>query len=214
MSFRLPPRRLERSLRRCRGSRCRCFAQDSLYLANKVRGEEFTAADQRAVELLAAFAATGLGQSVVRSERVRPTLDDQEVIFEARGRTTAALLDPMRLDQVLTNLLEDVATYSADGTTIRIGVAEADGGVEISVRDQGMGIAPDEVPKLFDRFCRTMRAREQKTGLGLVLYITKGFVEAHGGHISVESVPDRGSTFRVWFPTAPLAEDRAPRPGP
>lgn len=140
-------------------------------------------------------------------ERIRPTVGEHRLTFEARGRPPVALLDPTRLDQILTNLLENAAKYSAEGTTICVWVAEAEGGVEIGVKDQGMGIAPDEVPKLFDRFYQAKRARERKTGLGLGLYITKGFVDAHGGRISVESVPDRGSTFRVWFPSAPLAEE-------
>jgi signal transduction histidine kinase len=58
------------------------------------------------------------------------------------------------------------------------------------------------VPRLFDRFYQTRRAREKKSGLGLGLYITKGLVEAHGGHICVASDVGRGSTFSVWLPAA------------
>lgn len=140
-------------------------------------------------------------------ERVRPTLGERSLTFEVHGRPPVALLDPTRLDQILTNLLENAAKYSAEGTIIRVWVAEAEGGVEIYVKDEGFGIGPDEIPKLFDRFYQTKRARERKTGLGLGLYIAKGFVDAHGGRIDVQSAPDRGSTFRVWFPAAPPIDD-------
>lgn len=105
--------------------------------------------------------------------------------------------------EILTNLLENAAKYSADGTKIAVHVKSTDGGIEVSVKDEGMGISPDEVPKLFDRFYQARRARERRSGLGLGLFITKGFVEAHGGRIAVESIVDRGSTFRVWLPSTP-----------
>lgn len=142
-------------------------------------------------------------------DSIRPMLGEHKVVFEVRGRPPAALLDLTRVGEIVTNLLTNAAKYSADGTTIRVAVEAASGGVEISVQDQGMGIAPEDVPKLFDRFYQTKRARERKTGFGLGLYITKGLVEAHGGHISVESRPDRGSTFRVWFPVGPPVDDTA-----
>lgn len=147
-------------------------------------------------------------------ERVRPTLGEHRLTFEVHGRPPASLVDPVRLDQILTNLLDNAAKYSAEGTTIRVWVAEAEGGVEIGVKDEGVGIAPDDIPKLFDRFYQTRRAREKKTGLGLGLYITKGLVDAHGGRIDVESTPGRGSAFRVWLPAAPPAEEAAPSPSP
>lgn len=152
-------------------------------------------------------------------DRMRPTLGDHAVVCEVRGRPPAALLDPTRLDEILTNILENAAKYSADGTIIRVVVGASDDGasadgVEIAVQDQGSGIAPDEIPKLFDRFYQTKRARERKTGLGLGLYITKGFVDAHGGRVRVESTVQRGSTFRLWFPAAPPGEQTAPPPSP
>jgi signal transduction histidine kinase len=63
-------------------------------------------------------------------------------------------------------------------------------------------MSPEELPRLFDRYFQTQRARAKRSGLGLGLFITKGLVEAHGGTITVESIPDRGSTFRIWLPAA------------
>ena len=71
----------------------------------------------------------------------------------------------------------------------------------IDVIDRGVGMATDEIARLFDRFHEGRRAREQKSGLGLGLYITRGLVRAHGGRVQIESKPGAGSTFSVWFPT-------------
>lgn len=136
-------------------------------------------------------------------ERIGPTLGAHEVVVESEGDIPTASLDPTRFDQILTNLIENAAKYSPEGTAVQVRVEPADKGFAVSVRDQGFGIDPKEIPRLFDRFYQAKRARERRTGLGLGLYITKGFVEAHGGKISVESAIGRGSTFRVWLPSAP-----------
>jgi PAS domain S-box-containing protein len=134
-------------------------------------------------------------------ERMRSTLGARSIVVEA-SEVPPAMVDPIRLDQILTNLIENAGKYSAEDTTIRVAVQRSGDGVEIAVTDQGMGIAPEEVPKLFDRFYQTKRARDRGAGLGLGLYITKGFVEAHGGRIEAESKLGEGSTFRVWLPFA------------
>lgn len=110
------------------------------------------------------------------------------------------MVDPARFDQILTNVVENAGKYSANGTPIDVHLKAVGDGVEIAVTDRGPGISPDELPKLFDRFYQAHRAREQKSGLGLGLYITKGFVEAHGGHVTAASTLGRGSTFRIWLP--------------
>jgi signal transduction histidine kinase len=131
--------------------------------------------------------------------RMRPALREHplelEVIDEPR-----VCGDPVRLGQVLTNLLENAARYSEAGTPIRVRVEAAPGGATFTVIDRGWGIAPEEVPKLFDRFYQTGRARKKHTGLGLGLYIVKGLVDAHHGRITVDSTPGRGSAFRIWLP--------------
>ncbi len=69
----------------------------------------------------------------------------------------------------------------------------------MSIRDQGLGIPPETLPRLFDRFSRGEAAGDRE-GVGLGLSITKGIVEAHGGRIDVASLPGRGSTFAVTLP--------------
>jgi signal transduction histidine kinase len=73
--------------------------------------------------------------------------------------------------------------------------------VEVGVSNSGPGIAPDELPRLFERFYRTREARAgERTGIGLGLYITRGLIEAHGGRIWAESIPGQVTTFRFTLP--------------
>ena len=76
-----------------------------------------------------------------------------------------------------------------------------EGGVSVAVKDRGIGIAGDELPRLFQRYFRSSRARATE-GLGLGLAITHLLVAAHGGRIFVESTLGQGSTFTVWLPSA------------
>jgi PAS domain S-box-containing protein len=140
---------------------------------------------------------------VVRAvvDRVRSTAGDHPIDLRVEA-PAPVLIDAARFDQILTNLLENAVKYSAPGMGIDVTVQGADGGVDVAVRDRGPGIPLEDVPKLFDRFYQAGRARAKRSGLGLGLYIAKGFVEAHGGQIRVETAPGEGSTFHVWLPAA------------
>jgi PAS domain S-box-containing protein len=106
--------------------------------------------------------------------------------------------DRLRVDQVLANLLENALRYG-QGKPIAVEL-EAEGEViRFSVRDQGIGMAPEDVERVFGRFERAVQARHYG-GLGLGLYITRQVVEAHGGRICVVSEPRAGSTFTIELP--------------
>jgi signal transduction histidine kinase len=137
--------------------------------------------------------------------QLQGSLGTHPVAIEVTGDPPPVAADPRRLEQILTNLLENASKYSSEGRPIRIAVEAADGGAAISVQYQGPGISSEELPRLFDRYFQTHRVRSKRRGLGLGLFITKGLVDAHSGTISVESTPDVGSTFRVWLPRAPNA---------
>jgi signal transduction histidine kinase len=133
--------------------------------------------------------------------QLEPTFAGRSVQIDAQADAPAVFADPLRLDEIVTNLLENAAKYSQPGRPITVHIAREGGGSTITVTDEGTGIASDELPKLFDRFFQAKRLRSKKAGLGLGLYITKGLVEAHGGRIWVDSVPGEGSQFHVWLPS-------------
>jgi signal transduction histidine kinase len=109
--------------------------------------------------------------------------------------------DCTRLDQVLSNLLSNAIKYGR-GTPIEISV-EADGhNARVTVRDHGIGIAPEQQARIFEKFQRAVSS-QTASGLGLGLWIAKYIVEASSGSISVESSPGAGSTFTVVLPLCP-----------
>ena len=119
--------------------------------------------------------------------------------------------DPVLLRRVLDNLLENAHKYSPEGDSeISLSVSERAGQACFEVRDHGMGISDDDLPRIFSAFFRGERSRSRGTGgVGLGLTLAKRIVEAHGGTIEVESVVGQGSTFRAYLPlrsnTPPLA---------
>ena len=108
--------------------------------------------------------------------------------------------DAGRLEQVLVNLLENARTYSPPGRPVHVRVGVADGRMAIAVQDEGIGIPPEELPHIFDRFHRAGNVDKGIAGLGLGLYIVHEIVRALGGTLTVESTPRVGSTFTVTLP--------------
>lgn len=110
--------------------------------------------------------------------------------------------DPGRLDQVLANLVVNAIRHTPSGGAITLEAGSTPEGTRICVRDTGEGIAPEDLPFVFDRFWRGDRARTHKagTGSGLGLAITRQLVRLHGGTIAVASVLGEGTTFTVTLP--------------
>jgi PAS domain S-box-containing protein len=116
--------------------------------------------------------------------------------------------DPARLDEALSELVENAIIFTPAGgqVVLEAGWRESEGvdWITIAVRDTGPGILAEEQERVFDRFFRgDLAASGHVPGTGLGLSITKAIVEAHGGRIAVESVPDGGSTFIVWLRSSP-----------
>ncbi len=111
--------------------------------------------------------------------------------------------DGDRLAQVLTNLVSNALKFTPAGGSVRVSVARAGGGAKVTVRDDGVGIARDDLPRIFERFYQADKARGPRRGNGLGLAIAQEIVEAHAGRIRVESEGEGcGATFVVWLPGA------------
>ncbi len=111
-------------------------------------------------------------------------------------------VDPMRLRQVLSNLLANALRYTPAGGRIELSGAAGAGGVTLAVTDSGSGIAPEALPHVFDRFYKS----EDSPGSGLGLAIARNLVEAHGGQIEAESRLGQGTTLRLTLPQEATAD--------
>jgi signal transduction histidine kinase len=107
--------------------------------------------------------------------------------------------DRTRLEQVAANLIDNAVKYTPSGGRVEIAIRQDHEQVVLEVRDTGVGIAADELPRIWDRLFRGDRSRAER-GLGLGLSLVKAIVEAHGGTVGVASEPGRGSTFTVSLP--------------
>ncbi len=104
------------------------------------------------------------------------------------------------LEQALINLIDNAVKYSDPGSLVRVEAGEEDGQVVVKVTDQGVGIAKEHLPRLFERFYRVDPSRSRKVGgTGLGLAIVKHIAQAHGGKVEVESTPGQGSTFTLFL---------------
>jgi len=132
-------------------------------------------------------------------ELIQSRTDRHNVRIETPSSPVACLCDTKRFAQVLQNLLENAVKYSPDGGEIVVRLEENQTEIIISITDCGVGIAPQDLPRLFERYYRAGDG-EQASGLGLGLYIARMIVEAHGGRIWAESTLGQGSTFTIALP--------------
>lgn len=131
--------------------------------------------------------------------------NESTVRVEMPPQPVLVLVDAHRLNQVVSNLLTNAIKYSPEGAEVTVRVARTEGEAHLSVEDRGVGIPPEALPHLFDRFYRVNGTTGNIQGLGLGLYISRRIVDAHGGRIEVTSETGRGSTFTVTLPLHRLA---------
>jgi signal transduction histidine kinase len=138
------------------------------------------------------------------ADAVRPRADDKEVALavEAADDLPPVAVDAERLGHALGNLLDNALAHTERGGRITLGANQADGAVVLSVADTGVGIPPEHLPHLFQRFSR-VPGRPAEGGTGLGLAIVREIVTAHGGSVTCESRPGAGATFRITLPTSP-----------
>ena len=132
-------------------------------------------------------------------QRDLPLLGERD--YRVTAATGALDADPDRLAQVLRNLVSNAVTHTEPGATIRVTAKAAGDRLQLAVADEGPGIPPDQLDRVFDRFHRTDPGRGRDSGgSGLGLAIVRALVEAHGGTIWAESPPGKGATFRLELP--------------
>ncbi len=115
-------------------------------------------------------------------------------------------LDPDRIEEVLTNLLSNSLKFTPEGGRVKVICVERDGEILVSVQDSGVGIAKEDIPRLFNKFTQFGRkAGPGEKGTGLGLAIVKKLVDMHDGRIEVESKPNKGTTFTITLPSTTKA---------
>ncbi|WP_010532418.1 two-component system histidine kinase PnpS [Lentibacillus jeotgali] len=139
-------------------------------------------------------------------EEVLPVIDqrvkqkDITLTTDVKGDITLRA-DGERIKQIIMNLLTNAISYTGENGAVNLAVTDEGESIHIHVSDDGIGIPKEAITRIFERFYRVDKARSRNTGgTGLGLAIVKHIVEVHDGNISVESEPDKGSTFHVYLP--------------
>jgi two-component system, OmpR family, phosphate regulon sensor histidine kinase PhoR len=139
--------------------------------------------------------AEAIDLSSVKADEKRMTID---LICDDR---LEARINPPLLEQAVINLIDNAVKYSPEGSRIRVQASRDDSRVSIAVIDEGSGIPPEHLSRIFERFYVVDKSRSRKLGgTGLGLAIVKHIAQAHGGRVTVESTPGKGSTFTIHLP--------------
>ncbi len=191
-------------------------AADDSKAAAQIIYEEASRLDRMVVQLTD-LERLQAGKLSMKSDRIKvaqlveAVVQSLTVVAENEDITLKSTLAPVpdvigdgdRLAQVMVNLISNALKYTPAGGQVLISCKRASDGVNVSIRDTGMGIPREELPRVFERFYQVDKARGPQRGAGLGLAITREIVEAHGGKITVSSRGrDLGAIFRVWLPAA------------
>ncbi|MFW6146844.1 MAG: two-component system histidine kinase PnpS [Thermodesulfobacteriota bacterium] len=156
----------------------------------------------------------GEGEHIMLHEsRIRDVLSTAVQLCEAKAvlkkislelscsEELKANINPALLEQAVVNLIDNAIKFGSEAITVQVKAAQTNGQISISVRDQGPGIEKEHLPRLFERFYRVDKARSREMGgTGLGLAIVKHIAQLHGGEVSVDSIPGKGSTFSINIP--------------
>lgn len=146
-------------------------------------------------------------------QRTRQMPSEQIIAVNVPETLPSVLVDPVRLEQVLSNVLDNARRYAGNGL-VRVDGCRADSGVELRVVDHGPGIPEVERERIFSHFYRLESPARRAGGTGLGLAICRGLLEAMGGRIWVEIAPGGGAAFVLLLPAAERASAPAPNPAP
>lgn len=137
-------------------------------------------------------------KDVVNLLRIQAQAKDLDLELEISNRAYAEI-DPTRISQVFVNLIGNAIKFTDQGSVV-VQQCVLNDELRVSVSDTGMGIPPDLLPHIFDKFYRVENVVHTKEGTGLGLALVRGIVDYHGGRVDVESQPDVGSVFTVYLP--------------
>ncbi|GAB2684701.1 hypothetical protein GCM10027037_02430 [Mucilaginibacter koreensis] len=140
-------------------------------------------------------------QEILEAARL---LHASHVIVENIDLSASIDIDRLRMEQVFVNLIGNAVKYSEKGKTITITARHDVNKVVFNVQDQGIGLSPENLTKVFDKFFRAEEVAQNVSGLGMGLFITSRIVQGHQGHIWVESKENEGSVFSFSLPVAAL----------
>lgn len=132
-------------------------------------------------------------------ERIKDRSENHVLVVEIPDDVNEVFADPDKVEQVMTNLVENAVKYTESGT-VRVGGSREESLIKLTVSDEGEGIPADHRVQVFGKFFRRGERAGNPTGTGLGLYISKGLVEAHGGRIWVEDNPHGGALFAFTLP--------------
>jgi PAS domain S-box-containing protein len=135
-------------------------------------------------------------------DRVRLLLGQRQVAVDVPDDLPQVYVDSTQLEGVFANLLENAAKYTPAKSPLRLAGRLVEGGVELRVEDEGPGIPPEDLERIFEKFVRSSTVRSSVPGTGLGLAICRGIVRANGGRIWAENRPTGGASFVVWLPVA------------
>jgi signal transduction histidine kinase len=142
-----------------------------------------------------------LVEGVVRNHEPQFRAKGVALRFEQDGHPKPLSADPDKLSQAVINLLSNALKFTPAGGEVVVQVVSGPDGGEIRVADSGVGIGPEDLPRIFERFYRVDSSRARATGgVGIGLSIVKAIVEAHGGVISAASQPGKGTEFLIHLP--------------
>ena len=167
----------------------------------------------RLVDNLLELARAGVGPSALKTEPTPVDVLLRRVVADATPRAGTRRLrvrvpgdlpqpaiDPVRIEQVVRNLIDNAVKFSPATGTIDISATRQGGTIVVTVKDEGPGVAPEYHDRVFERFFRVEREGSNVAGAGLGLAICKRFVELHGGQFELESRPGQGAAFRFTLP--------------
>lgn len=196
------PQRARRMIQRLQDEAAR-LAQLVRDLLDLARLEEAAYANRRQVDV---------GAVVSRQlDRLRPLAETRGIALHCEAAQAASVVaSPEDVRLIVDNLVENAIRYNRDGGTVRVQVRRADGQVVLEITDTGIGIPAADQDRVFERFYRVDKARSRAAGgTGLGLSLVRNAVQRHGGQVSLDSVLEEGSTFRVVLPVEGAAEESA-----